>query len=111
MIRRGGDEVRRRGGVLFNRKLTEFAQNLHSLKVAVDTLRMQIEEEKSANRRYMLEFADLGEKMRRTYLRLSRIVKIDSETTSAPETAPEENGDPEVDARLTRERINSSLGL
>jgi len=77
----------------------------------VDTLRIKIEEEKTANRRYMLEFADLGEKMRRTYLRLSRIVKIDSETTSAPETGAEGNGEQELDPRSTRERINQELGL
>jgi len=96
---------------LFNRKSTEFAQDLHRLKERLDTFLAQFEEEKAANRRYLLEFADLGEKMRRTYLRLSRIVKIDSETTSAPATEGDENGKAELGPRETRDLINQKLGL
>jgi len=95
----------------FNRKLTEYAQLLHRLQVRVDALESKVQAEKSRNDSQLLEFAELGEKMRRTYLRLSRIVKVDSEPSSTDET-PDQNDQPtESDPRSVREAIESQMGL
>jgi len=94
----------------FNRKLTGFQQALEKVEKRLNALIINQQEEKSANDRNLLEFAELGEKMRRTYLRLSRIVKVDSEPSS-PEMEPEDNGDPGADARETRDRISQSLNF
>ncbi len=99
------------GGIFFNRKLTAFQQALHMLKERLSHLESRIEQQLSDNRRNLLEFAELSEKMRRTYLRLSRIVKVDSPPSSEEETEssadPEENSDP----RAIRDAINKQLNL
>jgi len=68
------------------------------------------EAEKAANARNLLEYAELGEKMRRMYLRIARRAKIDSEQTSE-DLQPENNETPEASAREVREQIESKLGL
>ena len=95
--------------MFFNRKSTDFAQEFHKVKLALNAFREDLKALKSDNSRQLLEFAELGEKMRRTYLRLSRIVKIDSQPSSEPET--ENNGDPEekMEPRLIREQIERSF--
>jgi len=97
--------------ILFNRKSTAFQQALEKLEKRLDTIEIENKEDKSANARNLLEFADLGEKMRRTYLRLSRIVKIDSEQPSGEET-PLENGEQKkASPREIRDAINQTIGL
>jgi len=96
---------------MFNRKSTAFAQALHRLEERVKTLGTRLQEEKTDNRRNVLEFAELAEKMRRTYLRLSRIVKVDSPPTSLDES---DNSQPEPelsDPQEIRDRINRNLNL
>jgi len=100
-----------RGGRLFNRKSTEFTQLLHKLEERLSTLERERGAEKSRNDRNLLEFAELGEKMRRTYLRLSRIVKIDSEASSADEPIAQNEHEPESDPRSVREAIESQMNL
>jgi len=94
---------------LFNRKSTAFKEQLAQLTRRVDRFESRLKETLSDNNRKYLEFAELGEKMRRTYLRLSRIVKIDSEQSSAPDV--ENNGESEknIDPREIRDAIERSM--
>ena len=104
----GGGE-REGGGMFFNKKSTDIQQDLHKVKLALNAFREDLKTLKSDNSRQLLEFAELGEKMRRTYLRLSRIVKIDSKGSSEPEE--ENNGEPEpkMDPRAIRDQIERSF--
>lgn len=97
------------GPDLWNRKLTEYAQLLHKLEARLNAIESKAEAEKSRNDSQLLEFAELGEKMRRTYLRLSRIVKVDSDASSSPESTEVNNEALESDPRAIREAIDMSL--
>jgi len=87
-----------------NRKSTDNSQLLHSLEERLKALETDFEAEKSANRRNLLEYADLGEKTRRLYLRIARRQKIEEETTSAPE-----NGEPAEIITRTPEEIREAI--
>jgi len=96
----------------FNKKLTAFAQSFAQLEARVNKIERDFEGEKSSIRRNLLEFAELGEKMRRTYLRLSRIVKIDSQAASAVQDEQiEENGQNTTSPRDIRDAIDAKMGL
>jgi len=97
------------GGMLFKRKLTEFAQEIHKLKLALNSLREEFKSQKSDNSRQLLEFAELGEKMRRTYLRLSRIVKIDSEQSSGKEILEGQETEEKRGPREIRDAIERTM--
>jgi len=88
----------------FNRKSTGYAQRLDRLESRLSDCQDKLDEECSLNRRNLLEYAELGEKMRRLYLRIARRAKIEQEETSAPESHPE-NSNEELDPRKIRERI------
>jgi len=92
----------------FNRKSTDNSQLLHSLEKRVDRCEHDLELEKAANSQKLLEYADLGEKMRRLYLRIARRAKIEQETTSE-ETSTPENSNEELSARKIRELIESKM--
>jgi len=79
--------------------------------VKLNALQTKLEEQESTNRRNVLEFAELGEKMRRTYLRLSRIVKIDSQQSSEPENENHQETEETLSPKDIRERINREIGI
>jgi len=93
----------------FNRKSTVFEQVLHKLEMRVNALRSELEEEKSRNNRNLLEYAELGEKMRRLYLRIARRQKIEEGATSEKEPV-EQNEHKEETPLQIRQKIESSLG-
>jgi len=94
--------------VWFNRKSRGNSQLLHSLEKRLDRCEHNLELEKAANDQKLLEYADLGEKMRRLYLRIARRAKIEQETTS--EEAPvQENSNEEISARKIRELIETKM--
>jgi len=72
----------------------------------LNSLQADVARIKSDNRRELLEYAELGEKMRRLYLRIARRAKVAEEQTSANEPTAD-NDQPEVSARETRELIES----
>jgi len=92
----------------FKRKSTEYAQLFHKLERQLNTLRSEHEEEKARNHRNLLEYAELGEKMRRLYLRIARRQKIDSETPSSNDEPVQEES-PELSAKATREAIEQNM--
>jgi len=91
----------------FNRKSTAFQQALDRLKDRVDAQEERISKYKTDNKRELLEFADLSNKTRRLYLRLTRLTKIEEKETS--EELKENGADPVGDARDIRDRIESTL--
>lgn len=91
-----------------NRKSTEFQQAFAQLEKRLNAVERDREEEKTANSRNLLEFAELAEKMRRTYLRLSRIVKVDSQPSSVEEPAGQPEPEP-ISARETRDAIEIAV--
>lgn len=93
----------------FNRKSTDIQQALHSLEKRLDKCEHNLELEKAANAQKLLEYADLGEKMRRLYLRIARRAKIELEQTSEPES-PAENDEKDIDPRKIRELIEANMG-
>jgi len=92
----------------FNRKSTDNSQLLHSLEKRIDRCEHDLELEKAANSQKLLEYADLGEKMRRLYLRIARRAKIEGEQTSEDAPAPE-NSTQELSSRKIRELIESQM--
>jgi len=88
---------------MFNRKSTELQQDIHRLEVRLNSLEHKQDTEKSRNDRNLLEYAELGEKMRRLYLRIARRSKIEEEQTSEPEGA--ENGQSPRSEREIRDEI------
>ena len=93
---------------MFNRKSTDNQQEIHSLKIALEQLKTDVEREKSRNRQQLTEFADLGEKMRRLYLRLTRLQKIESEQSSVNEHAAH-NDHEELSPQEQREQIEKAF--
>jgi len=89
----------------FNRKSTEYSQVFAQVEKRLNHVERELLDQESRNNRKLLEFAELGEKMRRTYLRLSRIVKVDSEPTSAKEEA-DQNGQPALSPEETHSGIH-----
>jgi len=94
---------------MFNRKSTENSQLLHSLTLSVNALKTELEEEKASNRRNLLEYAELGDKMRHLYQRIARRQKIESEETSTTEEAAPDNGRG-ASAQEIRRSIENSFG-
>ena len=92
----------------FNRKPTDNSQLLHILEKRLDSCEHNLELEKSRNSQKLLEYAELGEKMRRLYLRIARRAKIEEEQTSVAEESPE-NTNQELSSRKIRELIESNL--
>jgi len=95
--------------MFFNRKSTEIAQALEPLKARIDSLERELEAEVSANRRNLLEYAELGEKMRRLYLRIARRAKIEGEETSADNHTEVAEPAPRSPLEI-REAIEKGLG-
>jgi len=94
----------------FNRNSTENQQALETLKARLDAVERELAAEKSANNRNLLEYAELGEKMRRLYLRIARRAKIELEESSEPESTPEENSEPSpLEIREAIERKMAAL--
>jgi len=94
---------------LFNRKSTAFQQDLEKLERRIEACERTVDKQTSDNKRDLLEFADLSSKLRRLYLRLTRIAKIEQEPTS---TEIEDNGQkvPDTtDARAIREAIERQI--
>lgn len=104
----GGGGCRRGGGKLFNRKPRVNPQDFHKLLTRVEALEKEFDREKSANRRNLLEYADLGEKMRRVYLRIARLKKIESEESSTQNPPNGQEGQPQ-DARAVRTAIEKAF--
>jgi len=92
----------------FNRKPTEDSQLLHTLEKRLDSCEHNLELEKSRNSQNLLEYAELGEKMRRLYLRIARRAKIEEEQTSVDSPTPE-NENEGLSARKIRELIESKM--
>jgi len=93
--------------MFFNRKSTAFQQALDELRQRVDALEGKIEKEQTDNKRNLLEFADLSNKTRRLYLRLTRLTKIEEKEAS---DKVEPNGvEPQADSRSIRDSIESRL--
>lgn len=91
----------------FNKKLTAFQQSLERLKARVDDQEDRISKELTDNKRNLLEFADLSNKTRRLYLRLTRLTKIDKEESSdVPGASEPESG---LDARGIRDSIEAKM--
>ena len=93
----------------FNRKSTGFTQRLERLENRLSDCQDKLSEECSLNRRNLLEYAELGEKMRRLYLRIARRAKIEQEQSSEDAPTPE-NDNQEIDPRKVRELIESRMG-
>jgi len=70
----------------------------------LDSLEHKYEEERSSNSRNLLEYAELGEKMRRLYLRIARRAKIEEEATSEPD-----NGEKGTARIITPEEIRIAI--
>ena len=92
----------------FNRKSTAFEQSFAQVEKRLNAVERELQAAKSDNDRQLLEFAELAEKMRRTYLRLSRIVKVDS-GGSSEELPTDQNDQPQLSARETRDLIEASV--
>jgi len=97
--------------MFFNRKLTAFQERLEKLEGQVKDFGVQLDREKSDNARSLLEFAELSEKTRRLYLRLTRRAKIDSELTSDEVEPNGQNVQAPQTAREVRDAISQSLGV
>jgi len=97
------------GGMFFNRKSTTFQEIFARLKALEKKTETDLEALKSRNDRKLLEFAELGEKMRRTYLRLSRIVKIDSEQSSGKEILEGQETEEKRGPREIRDAIERTM--
>jgi len=69
--------------MFFNSKQTDTADTLRALKARIEDVERDLAAEKTANGRNLLEYAELGEKMRRLYLRIARRAKIELEESSA----------------------------
>jgi len=93
--------------MFFNRKFTAFQQALDKLKSRLDEQEGRIEKELTDNKRNLLEFADLSNKTRRLYLRLTRLTKIEQKESSDKE--PPNGVDPSTDARDIRDSIESRM--
>lgn len=93
----------------FNRKSTDNAQLLHNLEKRLDTCEHNLDLANARNDQKLLEYAELGEKMRRLYLRIARRAKIEQEETSE-ETIHPENSDQRLTAREVRESIEAKMG-
>jgi len=76
----------------------------------LSTLRSEQEEEKSRNSRNLLEYAELGEKMRRLYLRIARRQKIEEEQTSEKEPIVQNEHEEETPLE-TRRLIEKNMGM
>jgi len=92
----------------FNRKSTDFQQAFAQVEKRLNAVERELQAAKSDNDRQLLEFAELAEKMRRTYLRLSRIVKVDSEPSSSDSEIAQNEQDP-LSPRETRDAIEMSV--
>lgn len=73
----------------FNKKPTGNQQAIEKLNSKVEALVEQIRRVETQNKADLLEFAEVSEKTRRLYLRLTRRAKVDSELT--PEDEPAQN--------------------
>jgi len=94
---------------LFNRKSTENTQLIHRLELRLEAIERAIEAEKSANRQNLLEYAELGDKMRHLYQRIARRQKIAGEETSDLSETPADT--PEPSPKEIRESIEAQLHL
>ena len=97
--------------MFFHRLSTANQQEIRELKREVKALVEHVDSLKSQNKRDLLEFAEMSEKSRRLYLRLTRRAKIDSETTSGEVEANGQTEQPATSAREVREQINRKLNL
>lgn len=89
----------------FHRKSTENQQAIKRLEHSVVTLSELIGKQLTENKANLLEFAELSEKTRRLYLRLTRRAKVDSELTSPDEPTAQNDQRPEMTNLEIREEI------
>lgn len=95
--------------MFFNKKLTAFQQAIDKLNDRVDAQEQRIRNEQTDNKRNLLEFADLSNKTRRLYLRLTRLTKIEQEKASDDSV---ENGDISgSDTRAIRDSIEARMKM
>jgi len=95
----------------FNRKSTAFQQAIEKIEVRLDAFERRLDRQLATNKADLLEFAELSEKTRRLYLRLTRRAKIASEATSNENEEIEQNAQPQPTAREVRDSINRNLGV
>jgi len=95
----------------FNRKSTAFQQDLEKLDLKVEALERRIDRQLTQNKTDLLEFAELSEKTRRLYLRLTRRAKIESEQTSVEIDPNGQKAQPELSAREIRNEIEAKMGV
>lgn len=99
----------------FNRKSTAFQQALEDYSIQLENLEKKVDRQLASNKADLLEFAELSEKTRRLYLRLTRRAKIDQEAASSKDAVGEldnhENPAQELTPREIRDRINSSMRI
>ncbi len=95
--------------MFFNRKSTDFQQALATLKTRLESVERKFDAEVSDNRRNLLEYAELGEKMRRLYLRIARRAKIEGEATSADNHTETQEAAP-LSALEIRDAIEKGMG-
>jgi len=107
--RRRGPRGSEGGSIWFNRKSTAFQQRLEKLEKRQRAVEDRYDKQKSDNDRNLLEFADLSNKTRRLYLRLTRLTKIEQEESS--DKVDDDNGAiTATSSREIREQIERGLG-
>jgi len=95
--------------MFFNRKSTGLEERLLKVEARLSNCQDKLDEEISHNRRNLLEYAELGEKMRRLYLRIARRAKIEGEETSADNHTEVQEPKPMTPLEI-REAIEKGLG-
>jgi len=100
---------------LFNRKSTAFQQGLEQVNIRLEAFEKKLDRQLASNKADLLEFAELSEKTRRLYLRLTRRAKIEQEATSKESEGVAQNGPTEsgegLSARDVRDKINQQMGI
>lgn len=97
--------------MFFNRKSTAFQQEIDSLEKRLKSCEDTIDRQLTQNKSDLLEFADLSSKMRRLYLRLVRISKIEPEESSEPLPDNHDEASPAESARAVRDEISRRLDI
>lgn len=95
----------------FHRKSTAFQQAIGSLETRLEAFERRLDNQLTQNRTDLLEFAELSEKTRRLYLRLTRRAKIDQDQSSNDVDPAGQIEQPQLSARDIRDQINAKLGV
>jgi len=94
----------------FNRKSTANQQAIEAQQVRLEALDRKIDRQLATNKADLLEFAELAEKTRRLYLRLTRRAKVEQETTAVEPDANGQADQPALSPQEIRDQINAKIG-